>query len=442
MFEARIAPGLAIVSSRSKMRLLEVHVLEHRFDDEVGVGQGIEVERRAQLAHPLLHLVKCHAALLGGVLVVSAHDRDAPVERLLRGLDDRHGNARAQEIHGNAAAHGAGADDADLGDLSRWRVGGDVGDLRRLPLGEKDIALRLGLICDDEPAENLALLRHALIEWQIDRVLDELDRPRPGLEAAVFSRIGLASRLEDLRMAARRLDLVGSVAHLLQGRLLGNQALGVTKRKLAQLSFFGEFVDDAPFLGLARAERRSGQNSVQRFLRPNEPRQALRAAGARDDAELDLRQAAFRRGRGDTIMRRQRHFEPAPERRAVDRGDDRLRRVFHGVERFLQAGWGGRLAEFGNVGAGDERPPVADDDDRLDGAVPFRRFDAALEALSDGLRQGVHWRRIDRDQRNFAFDRKVDDRIHGGHGVFPLWRARPTPVMMERPGLLIGRMGI
>ena len=232
MFEARIAPGLAIVSSRSKIALLEVHVLERRFDHEVGVGQRIEVERRAQLAHPLLHLVKCHAALLGGVLVVSAHDRDAPVERLLRGLDDRHGNAGAQEIHRNAAAHGAGADDADLGDLSRRRVGGDVGDLRRLPLGEKDIALRLGLICDDEPAENRALLRHALIERQIDRVLDGLDRPLPGLEAAVFSRIGLATASKISGWPRAGSILSDRSRTFFKGAFSAIEAPGVTKRRL------------------------------------------------------------------------------------------------------------------------------------------------------------------------------------------------------------------
>ena len=137
-------------------------------------------------------------------------------------------------------------------------------------------------------------------------------------------------------------------------------------------------------------------------------------------------------------MRRQRHFEPAAERGAVNRRDDRLRRVFHRVERPLEAGRGRGLAEFGNVSAGDERPSVADDDDRLDRAVRLRRFDASFEALADDLRQRVHWRGVDRNQRDFAFDRKVDDRIYGGHGVFPLWRARSTPVMMARPGLLIG----
>src|ERR1700722_4622853 len=135
-------------------------------------------------------------------------------------------------------------------------------------------------------------------------------------------------------------------------------------------------------------------------------------------------------------MRRQRHLEPAPERCAMQRGDDRLRGVLHRVERFGKGGWGEWLAELRNVGAGDKGPPIADDDDRLDGAVRFRRFDASLQTVADGLRQRVHGRGVYRDQRDLAIDRKVGDRINGGHGVFPLWRTRPTPVMVERPGFV------
>ena len=173
--------------------------------------------------------------------------------------------------------------------------------------------------------------------------LTELDRLLPGLEAAELSRIGLADGLENLRMAARRLELFGPVARLLQGRLLGDQAPRVGDRGLAQLALLGEFVDHAPFLGLARAKRRPGQNDVERLLDPDEPRQALRAPGAGDEAELDLGQAAFRRRNGDAVMRRQRHLEPAAERRPMQRGDHRLRGVLD-RDRALREGGAGRGA--------------------------------------------------------------------------------------------------
>ncbi len=380
-----MAPGLAIPSSRLEHALLEVHVLVDRLDHEIGRSERAEVEGRRQPAHALLHLVHRQAALFGGVLVVAAHDRDAAVERFPRGLDDRDRNAGGEEIHRDPAAHGAGADHPDAADGPRRLVGANVGDLRRLPLGEEHMALRLGLGRREQRHEHVAFLRHALVERQVDRVLHRLDRLLPGLEAAELARVRLADRLEYLGMAARRLELLRTVAHFLERRLLGDEAPGETKRGFMQLAFFGEFVDDAPFLRLARAERRSGQNDVERLLDADEPRQPLRAAGAGNEAELDFGQAAFRRRGGDAIMRGQRHLEPAAERRPVQRRHDRLRGVLDRIEHIRQIGRGGRLAEFGNVGAGDEGASGAYDDDRLDGGVCLRRLDAPLQAVAHDL---------------------------------------------------------
>ena len=283
-----------------------------------------------------------------------------------------------------------------------------------------------------ERHEHLALLDDPLVELELDRVLHRLDRLLPGLEAAEFSRVRFADGLEDLWMAARRLKLVEAVAHLLERGFLGDEAPCEGERGLAQLSFLGELVDDAPFLGLARAERRAGENDVERLLDADQTRQALRAAGAGNEAELDFRQAAFRRWNGDAVVRRQRDLESAAQRRSVQCGDDRLRRVLDSIEHVGKVGRGGRLAEFGNVGAGDEGPPAADDDDGLDRAVRFRRLDASLETVAHGLRQRVHRRGVYRDHPDFAVDGEVGDRIDGGHGFIPLERARRAPTAIER----------
>ena len=267
--------------------------------------------------------------------------------------------------------------------------------------------------------------------------LTDFDRLLPGLEAAELPRIGFANGLEDLGVAARRLKPVRSVAHLLEGRLLGDQAPGVAKRRFTRLSLLGEFVDDAPFLGLARAEGDTRKNDVKSLLGADEARQALGAPGARDKAEFDLRQAASGGRDGDAVMRRERDLETAAERCAMQSGDDRLRGVLHCVERLGKVWPSGRLAEFGNVGSGDKGPPIADKDDRLDRAICFGRFDASLQTLADGLRKSVHRRGVDGEQRDFAIDRKVGDRIHGGHGVFPLeWAIRTS--MTEREGEVLG----
>ena len=88
--------------------------LEHRLDDQVAIGQRLEIERRVQQPHRLFDLLAGHPALGGGRLVILAHHAGAAVERFLRHLDDRHRDAGRQEVHRNAAAHGPGADHADL----------------------------------------------------------------------------------------------------------------------------------------------------------------------------------------------------------------------------------------------------------------------------------------------------------------------------------------
>ena len=80
---------------------------------------------------------------------------------------------------------------------------------------------------------------------------------------------------------------------------------------------------------------------------------------------------------GDAVVRAQRDFQAAAQRRAVDRGDDRLGRVLHLVLHVEQAGALHRAAELGDVGAGDEGAALADQHDGLDGRIG----DGLLEAL-------------------------------------------------------------
>ena len=118
-------------------------------------------------------------------------------------------------------------------------------------------------------------------------------------------------------------------------------------------------VDEAP-----------GEDELLGPRRTDEPGEALRAAGAGDDAEQDLRLAEPGVVAGDAQVAAQRELAAATERVAGDRGDRRLGDAGHGGERGLQRGRavdhllvgpGGHLLD---VGAGREhlrdrrrRPP-------------------------------------------------------------------------------------
>src|SRR5699024_1037027 len=104
-------------------RGLDLEVLEDRFDDEVGGGRGLvdrargrEVvpDRRGRAAREQAAVLES-LRLLDEPMVSCGRDLGAPI-------GDQHGEARASEDLGDAAAHVSGADDGDGGDRVRHAV--------------------------------------------------------------------------------------------------------------------------------------------------------------------------------------------------------------------------------------------------------------------------------------------------------------------------------
>ena len=137
--------------------------------------------------------------------------------------------------------------------------------------------------------------------------------------------------------------------------------------------------------------RRARDDHVQRHFQAQLARQALRAAGARQDAEFDFRQGHLRAGRGDAVIAAQRQLQPAAHAHAMDGGNHRLGRAFHdidqGVQSRLREGLGG--IEFLDVGAARKGLAGARDDDGLDGVVRQRLADAGHGGGTGGQAQSV-----------------------------------------------------
>ncbi len=284
MLEARIAPGLAILSSRPKTSFLISICLEHRLDDQVAIGQRFEVERRLQQPHRAFDLFRGHAALGCGRFIVLAHHTGAAVERFLRHFDDGHRDSGRQEVHRNAAAHRAGADYADLLDRTRPGVLGDILDLRRLALGEEEILLRLGLGPGHQPHEQVALVDDPFGIGFGDRRLDRLDVGLGRLEPAEFARVGLAEFIEDRRIGT----CFGQL--LVPFRRFGQRAdvLDLVRQRDRVLEQFAlcNPVDQANSKSLSRANGGARRDHLERLLDPGDARQALRPARTWQQAEL------------------------------------------------------------------------------------------------------------------------------------------------------------
>ncbi len=181
---------------------------------------------------------------------------------------------------------------------------------------------------------------------------------------------------EDRRVCAIGEHLVGLVAHERMLAALRRFTFRECDGAGSQIAL-DDLVDDAETQRVVGFERIAGQDRVHRRFRADQSRQPLRAAAAGQQTDLDFRQAHRCTGRRDAIVAGECELEPAAERGAVDRCDDRFRALFDvspGRTFRLLVG-ARRLAEVADVGAGDECAAFTGDDDRFDSVVaqaPFR----------------------------------------------------------------------
>ena len=122
-----------------------------------------------------------------------------------------------------------------------------------------------------------------------------------------------------------------------------------------------EPVDEAKRERFFRAGVATAQDQVEGSLRANQARRTLRAACSRQQTQLHFRQTELRAIHGETVVRRERHFQAAAERGAVNGGHHRLRTCLDTVAYIRQRRWHRRLAELANVRTRDEVAPGADD---------------------------------------------------------------------------------
>ena len=141
---------------------------------------------------------------------------------------------------------------------------------------------------------------------------------------------------EDLLVAPIGFDLVGFVADLPGLPSVGEHLLRKRDGPFHHVAV-DHLVDDAQRLRLRCRNGIAGENEAERLLGTDQPGQTLSAAGARQQTQLDLRQANRRRRCRYPVVAAQGHLETAAECGAVDGSDDGLAAALHHHQRFLQA---------------------------------------------------------------------------------------------------------
>ncbi len=398
---------------------LHGHVFKYGFDDQIAIGEIGHVQAGCEAAHARLHFVHTEPALLGAVFIIAADDPNTAIERFLLHFDDGYRDANRQEVHRNAAAHGASADHAHLVHRQRLHVGGQAVDLGRGALGEKHVALGGGLQAGHQLDELAALHGQAFGERQRHGGFDALDIGFRCFETAKGLGIFGAKFSEECRQRIRSAaQLGGIIAHLLERAAFGDDLPGKGDGASGKVTIDNRINQSggqrvlAAHLGAA-GDHFSGLN------RANDARQALGAAGAGQQAQLDFGQAEFRLGIADAVVCAQRNLQAAAECSAVDGSDYRHRCAFHGVLHGRQGGTARRLAEFADIGAGNEGAAGAHQHSRSDGAVSSHGGKRAGQPVAHIGRQGVHRRRIDGDDGNIAIARKIDDVVDCSHDFSP-----------------------
>ena len=167
-------------------------------------------------------------------------------------------------------------------------------------------------------------------------------------------------------------------------------------------------IDQAQFQGARGAHRFAAEHHLQGRLHADQARQALGAAGAGQQAQVDLRQSQPGIGQGAAVMGRHGHLESAPQGVAVQGGYHRHRLRFDGLDDFGQAGGLRGFAELGDVGAGDESAAAAQQQYRP-GPVAPRRVQPLHDARPHPLGQGVDGGVVDTDDRDTLFQLVLDD---------------------------------
>ena len=396
-------------------RRLDDGVLEHRFDHQIAaLERRVVGSRRNQrqkllvvvrLRPPLLHLLGDQAlgirlALVGRRLVaVDQHDRDAGFGGHI----------------GDAGAHEAGAQHADLAEFGLGHASRPSRALVELLQG------------DEKGADH----RRRLARLQDFREVALLD-PESGVER---HQQALVNAFEDRR--GRRIVAVGLAAQDGDGRrpeigalcgvdretrqpealfvpgLHGLQAVADHRlRRLHELRRLGDRMKKAHRLGLLRRQRLPGRQHLQRFLGLSQAGHPLGAAGAGEDADLHLGKRdphIFRVG-GNPTVTGQRQLEGAAHAGAVDRGNPRLAaglqlaeqpgHAADGVEQeahrlvlvpgLLRLETFQHAAQHGEVGAAGEAFLAGGQDGSLDRRVGGDLVDDPVELLEHAFVEDVH----------------------------------------------------
>src|SRR6266536_1723875 len=264
-------------------------------------------------------------------------------------------------------------------------------------LGKEDMLERRGLRIGETLADQRALASEAFRKRQVHRRLHRVHDPLGRIEVPPLLGEPPARGVEEAGRHRSGIDL-----HL------GDPPESTACFPACKCaSVFDEIalddLVDRPQLERRRRPQRIPRgDDVECRLDPDQTRQALRSARARQDAELDFGQPDLGGRRGHPIIAGQRDLEAAAESRTMDRRDQRLRESFQCLEHIGKGRRFRRPAEFRDVGPGHEGTALARDHDRLDRSVLLPLREPMNDRLPHTNADRVHRWVVDENDADIA----------------------------------------
>ena len=267
VFDASTASGRVTRPSSRERRLLQLHVLEHGFDDDVDLIEAVIGRRRRDERQRLFERLGRHASLRDRRFVVPADRRQAAIEGCVIDLLQQHRDPGICIRHRDAAAHRPGADDGGAGDAARRRVFGHVGNLGRFALGKEQMHHRARLGRQHAIGEQLALTRRARVEVHRHGRFDGVDARQGRARTARGLRQHRSRRLHRPPIPSSRFAIRGLDSRVL--RRLAELRASQRKRHRAVEQVAGhDLVDDAFGLCARRGDELPSVAQLERRLRP------------------------------------------------------------------------------------------------------------------------------------------------------------------------------
>ncbi len=244
--------------------LLDTHLLEHRLDHHVGIGQGGVVGDAGDQREALLHRILGQAAAFDARRVGVTGALQAALQGLLIDFQQLHRHPGIGEAQRDTDTHGAATDHRGCVDRARFHVCREIVDLAGLTLGEERMNQSTTLWRVQALGEQFTLALETLGQRQLRRRLDRRDATQRREQSRhALGHLGVLG--ENQRLVVGAIKASGLLASASRCAAFIDHTTGIGQASVHQITL-EQLVDDAVLDRLGSTDWRAADDHLQCLL--------------------------------------------------------------------------------------------------------------------------------------------------------------------------------